>query len=145
MIPFSLLFYVSRAHPAPARPPGPGGAAAGWAGHLFFEVERNPKAFIRRVQITAKSSPLSDPHLGNSNPASPASPVSFCFLVVSVFLSSVDLRVQARLTPAGNKTAAPFNQEVHDLINYYYFTLSPLFLHGEHTVQSPRCWLPGLD
>lgn len=27
------------------------------AGHLFFEVERNPKAFIQRVQITAKSSP----------------------------------------------------------------------------------------
>lgn len=78
MIPFSLLSHRSR------------------AGHLFFEVEQNPKAFIRRVQITAKSSPLSDPRLGNSNPASPASPVSFCFSVVSVvFLPSVDLCAQA--------------------------------------------------
>lgn len=44
------------------------------AGHLFFEVERNPKAFVQRVQITAKSSPPSDPHLGDSNPALLASP-----------------------------------------------------------------------
>lgn len=36
----------------------PGNAAIGGQ---VNEVERNPKAFIRRVQITAKSSPLSDP------------------------------------------------------------------------------------